>query len=98
MAVAITFTIEDKTRHELSADQDAISLFELATQVWVIVKNDRLTWEEKYDLVFSDKISQKVWDLPFTLDDYVDYDTTYEEDVMQFANALFRTANRLEDW
>ena len=46
-----------------------------------IIASD-LEWEEKYDMIFSEEISRK-----FSLD-YYDPDTSYEEDVMAFMNAL----------
>lgn len=46
-----------------------------------IITSD-LEWEEKYDMIFSEEISRK-----FSLD-YYDPDTSYEEDVMAFMNAL----------
>jgi hypothetical protein len=46
-----------------------------------IIASD-LEWEEKYDMIFSEEVSRK-----FSLD-YYDPDTSYEEDVMAFMNAL----------
>lgn len=48
------------------------------------IHSSDLTSEEKYDLIFSEDISQK-----FKLD-YYDPDTSYEEDVDAFMNALDR--------
>lgn len=41
-----------------------------------------LSWEEKYDKIFSEEISQQ-----FSFE-YYDPDTSYQEDVMAFMNAL----------
>jgi hypothetical protein len=46
-----------------------------------IIASD-LEWEEKYDMIFSEEVSRK-----FSLN-YYDPDTSYEEDVMAFMNAL----------
>jgi hypothetical protein len=46
------------------------------------IVNSKLSWEAKYDLIFSDKISKK-----FNLN-YYGPDTSYEEDVMAFMKAL----------
>ena len=46
-----------------------------------IIASD-LEWEEKYDMIFSEEVSHK-----FSLD-YYDPDTSYEEDVIAFMNAL----------
>ena len=46
-----------------------------------VVTSD-LEWQDKYDMIFSDGISSM-----FSLD-YYDPDTSYEEDVMAFMNAL----------
>ena len=51
-----------------------------------IYDDDELTWEEKYDLIFSEKLSRKVHAL-ITLD-YYDPDTSYEEDVSAFVSAF----------
>ena len=50
-----------------------------------IIKSD-MSWEEKYELIFSPEISQKVFEI--VRFDYYDPDTTYEEDVMAFYNAF----------
>lgn len=47
------------------------------------------TWDEKYDLIFSDNISKKV----YHLFDWYDPDTTYEEDVTAFMNHFERYIN-----
>lgn len=50
-----------------------------------IVESD-MSWEAKYDLIFSPEISQQVFKLVRL--NYYDPDTTYEEDVMAFFNAF----------
>lgn len=48
--------------------------------------DSELGWEEKYDLIFSESISKAVFRL---IDlDYYDPDTSYEEDVLAFVQAL----------
>jgi hypothetical protein len=48
--------------------------------------NSEASWETKYELIFSDAISEKVFrELRL---DYYDPDTTYEEDVTAFMNAF----------
>jgi len=51
-----------------------------------IINDEFLTWEEKYDRIFSDKISKKVFELIRL--DYWDPDTSYEEDVQAFMSAF----------
>jgi hypothetical protein len=46
-----------------------------------IVASD-LSWKKKYDMIFSEEVSQK-----FSLD-YYDPDTSYEDDVNAFMGAL----------
>lgn len=46
-----------------------------------IIDSD-LEWKEKYDIIFSEEVSRK-----FSLN-YYDTDTSYEEDVMAFMDAL----------
>ena len=50
-----------------------------------IVKSD-MSWEAKYDMIFSPEISQRVFKLVRL--NYYDPDTTYEEDVMAFFDAF----------
>jgi len=50
----------------------------------LILNSKDLSWEEKYDLILSDKISVRV----NHLFDYYDPDTTYEEDVCAFMNGF----------
>lgn len=54
------------------------SIYERAKR---IIDSD-LSWEDKYDMIFSEEISRK-----FSLD-YYDPDTSYQEDVMAFMGAL----------
>lgn len=48
--------------------------------------NSEASWEAKYDLIFSDAISEKVFREIHL--DYCDPDTSYEEDVTAFINAF----------
>jgi len=50
----------------------------------LIIESPTLDWKEKYNLIFSDKMSAKLQGL-FT---YHDPDTSYEEDVMVWWNAF----------
>ena len=53
--------------------------------------NSEISWEAKYDLIFSKKISTKIFES--TSFDYCDPDTTYEEDVLAFTNAFNNYCN-----
>ena len=44
------------------------------------------SWELKYDMIFNDRVSGKVFELISM--DYYDPDTSYQEDVQAFYNAL----------
>ena len=63
-----------------------------------IVRDQSMDWDGKFDLIFSDHISIKI--LAFsrkhgvTLDWY-DPDTSYEEDVMAFYNAVISVRDEL---
>ena len=50
-----------------------------------IVESD-MSWESKYDLIFSEEISRKFSSIARGFD-YYDPDTTYEEDVMAWYNS-----------
>jgi hypothetical protein len=52
------------------------------------------SWETKYDMVFSDEVSNRMHEL--VTFDYYDPDTTYEEDVRAFRNAVMEKARELE--
>jgi hypothetical protein len=58
----------------------------LVAQANEIFDSESLSWEAKYDLIFSKDISRKVFDLIDLR--YYDPDTSYEEDVKAFVNAL----------
>ena len=51
-----------------------------------IYNDTLLSWEEKYDLIFSNEISKKVFSLIHL--GYYDPDTSYQEDVRAFINAF----------
>lgn len=51
-----------------------------------IFHSDKYDWEEKYDLIFSDKISKKIGSIIHI--SYCDPDTTYEEDLKAYMDAL----------
>lgn len=50
------------------------------------ILNSTLSWATKYDLIFSDMYSKRIFAL--THMDYYDPDTTYEADVRAFVDAL----------
>ena len=60
-------------------------LFGLIDKAIHIYESD-LSWEEKYDLIFSAQISRKIFKLIRL--DYYDPDTTYEADCEAFISAL----------
>jgi hypothetical protein len=61
-------------------------IIKINNKIQKIINNAGLTWNEKFDKIFNEEISGKVFsfiELP-----YLDPDTSYEEDVLAFANAL----------
>lgn len=61
--------------------------------------DENVSWEIKYDLVFCENVSRRVFTLLKELNvsfDYYDPDTSYEEDLMAFANALKEKLEKLE--
>lgn len=58
------------------------------------IVDSNLEWDEKYDLIFSEDISLTVFDLIKL--DYYDPDTSYEEDVQAFVQALKDKVSRLD--
>lgn len=51
-----------------------------------VFDDDTIDWELKYDLIFNENVSRRVFSL--TQLDYYDPDTTYQEDVTAFMNAF----------
>ena len=79
--------IKDYYNPEVSLEQKLYSIYDEANR---IVQSD-ISWEEKYDLIFSENISKKVFSLCSL--DYYDPDTTYEEDTLAFMSALENRVN-----
>lgn len=67
------------------SDSILTELRDLHTQVNEVF-NSGLDWEMKYDLIFSERVSRRIFNL-ITLD-YYDPDTSYQEDVTAFVNAF----------
>ena len=61
-------------------------LYEIYFKAKTIVESD-MCWEAKYDLIFSEEICRRFHKLTPGLN-YYDPDTTYEEDVMAWYNAV----------
>jgi len=57
-----------------------------------IYESDFFTWEEKYDQIFSEKISRKVFKMIRL--DYYDPDTSYQDDVQAFMTAFNERLNK----
>ena len=76
--------------------RQAISLID---SILAMVEDGRLSWEEKYDLIWKQAEPLKDWD-GFESDWY-DPDTSYEEDVLAYTSHLRRLrdkAERLKDY
>lgn len=67
----------------MKIEDKVLKLNEKANKIY---QDEFLTWEEKYDRIFSEKISRKVFSLIRL--DYYDPDTSYEEDVRAFIDAF----------
>lgn len=63
-----------------------ILLHDLHARASDIFNDNSLDWEEKYDQIFSEEISKRVFALVRL--DYCDPDTTYQEDVTAFMKAF----------
>lgn len=59
----------------------------LARKTIEIRDNQELTWEEKYDLIFSEKVVAKI-SLTGIKVEWYDPDTTHEEDVRAYVDAV----------
>lgn len=74
----------DNTDIDFSDDKNNWLLNQLYAKAEQIFEAKDLEWSEKYDMIFSDKISSRV----NHLFDWYDPDTSYEEDVTAFMNAF----------
>ena len=84
----------DINRHFHLDDEDSKqsilkSLYNKAEEI--VASNE--SWKDKYDLIFSDEISKKVFEL--TNLDYYDPDMDYNDDVLAFMNAFENKINEL---
>lgn len=61
-----------------------------------IFEDESLSWEEKYDAIFSEDISRKIRDTGAYVD-WCDPDTSYEEDVTAYIKALREKAADMVD-
>jgi hypothetical protein len=75
-------------------DESIRELVRLRDRAVLIVDSDA-SWETKFNLVFSDDLSLRVWELDSGFD-YYDPDTTYEDDVRAFVEALQERVADLE--
>lgn len=82
----LSIRMEEKRRYAEMMENQMEKLLELHDNATQIVNSD-LSWEAKYDLIFSPNLSRKVFDIASGMS-YYDPDTTYEEDVMAFYNAF----------
>lgn len=69
-----------------------VLLHDLHARATDIFNDSSLDWEQKYDQIFSDEVSVKVFNLIRL--DYCDPDTTYQEDVEAFMRAFDQAMER----
>lgn len=60
---------------------------EIVTEAQSIINDENKTWKEKFDEVFSDNISTQINSLNIPYN-WVDMDTSYEEDVRSYVRGL----------
>lgn len=77
------YKLNDTPEEMLSVTEKLKRLHKKANDIYT---HTFLTWEEKYDQIFSEDVSKKVFNLVHL--DYYDPDTDYEEDVQAFMNAF----------
>lgn len=66
---------------------DLREIIELSKRARFIANSKNITWKSKFDLVFSESISRRVFHL-YPDFKYYDPDTSYEDDVMAFVISL----------
>jgi hypothetical protein len=67
----------------------------LADEIRKIHDHEGALWETKYNLIFSDDLSGRIASLGISLTDYWDPDTSYEEDVKAYVQAVMVKADEL---
>lgn len=75
-------------------DDTILEMARLRDRAVRIVDSDA-SWETKFEFVFSKDLSRKVWEIDPHFD-YYDPDTTYEDDVRAFVDALQERVAELE--
>lgn len=65
--------------------EDKRTLLKIFFAMEMIVESEQYSWEEKYDLIFSEDISRLFLSLARDFSPY-DPDTSYQDDVMAFYN------------
>lgn len=66
-------------------------LVKLNQKIQNLIQENNISWETKYELIFSENISRKIFTYFKEMNisfDYYDPDTSYEEDVKAFAYAV----------
>ncbi len=81
------YIIKKATKQEI-----AYIIKDIKNQAW----REEATWEEVYDKIFSEKISQQIFE-EFPDFHYSDPDTSYQEDVCAFVDAFCEYAG-VEAW
>lgn len=81
-----------------NTDKSYLELVKINTKVQRLINEEDVDWELKYDTIFSPNISKRVFALMKELNisfDYYDPDTSYEEDVRAFSDALYSKVEEL---
>lgn len=78
----------------MSDNKEKFKFLKLAVNALDIWNNDQLSDEEKYDRIFSEEISKKMFKSGFMIN-YYDPDTTYYEDVLAFIDAVNDSCDKL---
>ena len=81
------YIIKKATKQEI-----AYIIKDIKNQAW----REEATWQEVYDKIFSEKISQQIFE-EFPDFHYSDPDTSYQEDVCAFVDAFCEYAG-VEAW
>ena len=74
----------EKMKELLKKEDEMIDIFQ---KMKSIIYDDSLEWEEKFQLVFSNEISNKIYLLVTSLD-YYDPDSGYQDDTLAFYQAV----------
>jgi len=90
-------SIEQRQAKARQLSNTETPLLELITKAEIIFHNPEISWEDKFDVIFGMEIWQKVNEAGLDITrNWVDPDTSYEEDIKAYMAVLIEEKPRIE--